>query len=702
MRAGSAAALLLASAAAAASPVVVPFSLSDAEGRDLVAEAAALEPPHGLSGSGQGARHVWAALSPTPPLRLQFEAHGRSLDFRLYRTPPVFASDAVVVARGLELPLAAKQPVFRSRDHTAMLTAVGRRILGAVRIGSELLEIEADSIAGTLTVNGLSSGGERSATAWNVTGSGGRRLEFAPDQIEQWTDCYTNDASTRAMSMGVAVGTRLYTTEGILDSVDETLDWLQSIFAFANMIYTPQLNFVLTISDVYIPAASGETVSWDDCTLGIDSQLAEFSKWNQRSRQGLWHLFDNCHDLNPGPIGLANVGTTTAGVCEMDRRCYVISSGAPCVESYSNTGVSWYSDSTWKTFAHEVGHNFGANHAFENGQGSTGGIMDYGDGTLNGIFQFNTEFTKDDICTVISHRVDQDCEAITRYVAVCGDGMVDAAEECECDTGTSCAFCEDCLLAEGKECTPDGSDSQCCTSTGFFESIATQCTMPGGAGTGFCQLGTCQDTWCTNIDHPSLGDFCGLHPDNECKVNCLLNGDCNALDDYTWLETGAPINHREDGGLCSGGAGICIFGACVIGARATTSGCACEQSWSGEEGSCEDYCCNPDNDPGGEWCYTADSCSGLDWGYCAADSRSVAATPSTTMPSLSPTAAPTPGSTTGGGGGATPTPTPTLDPGAPGGDPDADAEIDQAPRSVGLGASALLAVAAGAAAAGRW
>ena len=80
-----------------------------------------------------------------------------------------------------------------------------------------------------------------------------------------------------------------------------------------------------------------------------------------------------------------------------------------------NTGVVWYSERTWKTFAHEVGHNFGGrppgssccllhfadrscvydeagHHSFEKGQGKTGGIMDYGDGTLNGIFQFNTQF----------------------------------------------------------------------------------------------------------------------------------------------------------------------------------------------------------------------------------------------------------------------------------------------------------------------
>lgn len=34
-----------------------------------------------------------------------------------------------------------------------------------------------------------------------------------------------------------------------------------------------------------------------------------------------------------------------------------------------------------------VGHNFGASHSFEDGQGQTGGIMDYSDGFYNGVIQ---------------------------------------------------------------------------------------------------------------------------------------------------------------------------------------------------------------------------------------------------------------------------------------------------------------------------
>jgi hypothetical protein len=48
------------------------------------------------------------------------------------------------------------------------------------------------------------------------------------------------------------------------------------------------------------------------------------------------------------------------------------------------------SDPFWLIFAHELGHNFGADHPFGNNAataGTFGGIMDYGDGTLDGIYQ---------------------------------------------------------------------------------------------------------------------------------------------------------------------------------------------------------------------------------------------------------------------------------------------------------------------------
>jgi subtilisin-like proprotein convertase family protein len=71
--------------------------------------------------------------------------------------------------------------------------------------------------------------------------------------------------------------------------------------------------------------------------------------------------------------------------------------------------------------------------------------------------------------------------------------------------------------------------------------------------------------------------------------------------------------------------------------RYTTGGCACLPAWTANSVSCTESCCNPDNDPKGDWCFLADSsCPGAqqggDWGYCAA--------PTTTTPTPAPTPAP--------------------------------------------------------------
>ena len=62
-------------------------------------------------------------------------------------------------------------------------------------------------------------------------------------------------------------------------------------------------------------------------------------------------------------------------------------------------------------------------------------------------------------------------------------------------------------------------------------------------------------------------------------------------------------------------------------ARKTTAGCTCLQSWQSAGQTIGDYCGNPDNDSGGEWCFvvqaerTANGGSCNTWGTCAPEER---------------------------------------------------------------------------------
>jgi len=53
------------------------------------------------------------------------------------------------------------------------------------------------------------------------------------------------------------------------------------------------------------------------------------------------------------------------------------------------------------------------------------------------------------------------------------------------------------------------------------------------------------------------------------------------------------------------------------GVRKTWNGCACKKTWSEGGLSCSNYCCNPDDDEFGNWCFVEDEqCEEAAWGYC--------------------------------------------------------------------------------------
>jgi len=82
--------------------------------------------------------------------------------------------------------------------------------------------------------------------------------------------------------------------------------------------------------------------------------------------------------------------------------------------------------------------------------------------------------------------------------------------------------------------------------------------------------------------------------------------------------------------------------ALLPGARHTVGACTCRQKWTasvdGSPRACEDYCCNPDADPNGDWCFVVDQdCQGSNWGYCSNPAHS--STPLPTVPTPLPTPA---------------------------------------------------------------
>ena len=103
---------------------------------------------------------------------------------------------------------------------------------------------------------------------------------------------------------------------------------------------------------------------WDTCVDKNDNPvdasltLAMFGNWDPqggRTDHGLWHLFHNCLKSGSGTSGVAVTGTICSNTAtNVNGRDF----------KYGNVGLTHYTGDTWLTFAHEVGHNFGASHSF--------------------------------------------------------------------------------------------------------------------------------------------------------------------------------------------------------------------------------------------------------------------------------------------------------------------------------------------------
>lgn len=62
---------------------------------------------------------------------------------------------------------------------------------------------------------------------------------------------------------------------------------------------------------------------------------------------------------------------------------------------------------------------------------------------------------------------------------------------------------------------------------------------------------------------------------------------------------------------------VATTSALPSGPRETWYNCTCKKNWNESAGSCNSSCCNPDNDPLGEWCMLEDpQCEDSDWGFC--------------------------------------------------------------------------------------
>ncbi|GLB36615.1 putative zinc metalloprotease [Lyophyllum shimeji] len=430
------------------------------------------------------------------------------------------------------------------------------------------------------------------------SGNGGMGTNFI-DTIGSPDGC---PKSQKVLFMGVAADCNYVSKYGSQDNATKQIltDWNS-----ASSLYKSTFNVSLGIVEVQVqspncPATADPALPWNVPCSGaeLDARLSLFSQWRGNKGDdgvGLWHLMSGCP--TGSEVGIAWLAT----LCQQDA-----TGNAQSV--VSGTAVSTAGRTEWQVVAHEIGHNFGAIHDCADGCNSTSACCPLsGTGSCDAKAQFImspvalvgekvfSPCSLGNICSVMKGvaggrtnttcLVDPDPTRQTISLQMCGNGIVEAGEDCDPGKGVQSACCDTatCKFKRGAVCDPESSpcctdqctfapatqvcrpsrDSRCDTAetcTGNSSSCPTDVVAPNGQTCGPGDL-KCASGQCTSIalQCQTIGASMGLKQacpnrnDNSCQVSCQDPTKSNQCILLTSL--------LIDGSTCGYG-GTCVAGKC--------------------------------------------------------------------------------------------------------------------------------------------
>ncbi|EEB89397.1 hypothetical protein MPER_12507, partial [Moniliophthora perniciosa FA553] len=279
----------------------------------------------------------------------------------------------------------------------------------------------------------------------------------------------------------------------------------------------------LQVQTATCPSQPDPTKPWNvDCTnVKLDERLSLFSQWRGDKGNdgiGLWHLMSGC------PTG------TEVGIAWLATLCQQSAAGNPG-SVVSGTGVSTAGLTEWQVIAHEIGHNFGAIHDCADGCNSSSNCCPLSVSTCNANAKFimspvaqsgEHDFSACSIGNVCSlmkgvqgGKTDTTClidpsdsTRQTISLQMCGNGIVEAGEDCDPGNGANSTCCDSatCKFKNGAVC--DFMSSPCCTEQCSF--APSQCPKdimkPNGQSCGGGGL-ACASGTCTSVAGSAEGQF---------------------------------------------------------------------------------------------------------------------------------------------------------------------------------------------------
>lgn len=333
-------------------------------------------------------------------------------------------------------------------------------------------------------------------------------------------------------------------------------------FNSASAVYETSFNISLglgqiVISDATCPTTAVASSLWNtacDDSVTIGDRLNDFSKWRgqQPDTFAAWSLLTTCN--TGSEIGVAWLGT----LCQANATNQTDSTvaGTNVIAASSSAG------SYWRTIAHELGHNYGANHDCDASTCGTStaccplsatACPTAGNYLMNPSASLSASgfspCTIGQVCTNIGQKtISSSCLTTNQNVklegaATCGNGIVEEGEECDCGGTAGCGnntCCNPttCQFTAGSVC--DSEISACCTSNCQYASSDTICRP----STGFCDPaetctgfnGSCPaDTFTKNGQSCGTGLKCASGQCTSRNLQCTqqMNGSRSSCDDVS-------------------------------------------------------------------------------------------------------------------------------------------------------------------------
>ncbi|CAG8512136.1 7004_t:CDS:10 [Ambispora gerdemannii] len=380
----------------------------------------------------------------------------------------------------------------------------------------------------------------------------------------------------------------------------------------ASAVYESTFNVTLglislDIRDGTCPSQLDQTSLWNrECadSYSINNRLSDFSSWRGTKGDdgtGLWHLLTTCSTGTK--VGVAWLGQLCETKVTQQNTEYGLASVA-------NTGVSSASKDEWKVVAHEVGHGFGAIHdcmSFDcpctdcqccplSSSTCDANAQYIMNPTSNSVSNSFSPCSINDICSAYPNLGTCLGDPGNKKIlseAMCGNGIKEDGEECDCGTETECAndpCCNGstCKFKAGAIC--DDRNDLCCKNC-TIRAAGTVC-RPAISSCDLAEVCNGTSAMCPTDAHVSDGSSCGgnglacaggqcTSRDAQCAARGSRSGitkSCKISSDGCTITCANPGDSRSclelsgsfvDGTPCGYG-GKCSKGSCQSGSFGNT------------------------------------------------------------------------------------------------------------------------------------